>query len=154
MDSTNSATSPRSVINLSDYSSSPYYLHPNDNPGALLVSEIFSGDNYIAWSRSITMALTVKNKVAFINGSIAATPADQLVLHSAWLRVNNLEREGRGYCDSSHHNGIESHFKRHNVAPKLSEEERATRRYEMQVDVELHEEQRWKRLRKAEEDDG
>ncbi|KAK2652669.1 hypothetical protein Ddye_012525 [Dipteronia dyeriana] len=38
-------------------------------------------------------------------------------------------------------------------APKISEEERAVRLREMQVNAELHEEQRWKRLRKAEEDD-
>ncbi|BFG15426.1 hypothetical protein CerSpe_017020 [Prunus speciosa] len=47
----------------------------------------------------------------------------------------------------------ESHYKRRNVAPKLSEEERAARLKEMQIDAELHEEQRWKRLKKAEEND-
>ncbi|RVW46042.1 hypothetical protein CK203_068652 [Vitis vinifera] len=49
-------------INPSDDSSSSYYLHPSDNPGALLVSEIFNGENYVAWSHSIVIALTVKNK--------------------------------------------------------------------------------------------
>ncbi|KAG6695710.1 hypothetical protein I3842_09G111000 [Carya illinoinensis] len=58
------------------------------------------------------------------------------------LDVDEKEREGRGYRDSSHHNGIESHFKCRNVAPKLSEEERAAKL-----------QQRWKRLRKAEEED-
>lgn len=38
-------------------------------------------------------------------------------------------------------------------APQLSEEERAARLREMQMDAEIHEEQRWKRLKKAEEDD-
>ncbi|KAJ4959366.1 hypothetical protein NE237_026477 [Protea cynaroides] len=38
-------------------------------------------------------------------------------------------------------------------APKLSQEERAARLREMQMDAELHEEQRWKRLKKASEDD-
>ncbi|XP_057955005.1 uncharacterized protein LOC131149002 isoform X2 [Malania oleifera] len=47
----------------------------------------------------------------------------------------------------------ESHNRRHNAAPKLSEEERAARLREMQADADLHEEQRWKRLRKAEEAD-
>ncbi|PQQ02359.1 hypothetical protein Pyn_34918 [Prunus yedoensis var. nudiflora] len=47
----------------------------------------------------------------------------------------------------------ESHYKRRNVAPKLSEEERAARLKEMQIDAELHEEQRWKRLKRAEEND-
>jgi len=58
------------TVNLFDDSSSFYYLHPSDNPGALLVSEIFTGENYIAWSRSMTIALTVKNKIAFIDGSL------------------------------------------------------------------------------------
>ncbi|XP_043688201.1 pre-mRNA-splicing factor CWC25 homolog isoform X2 [Telopea speciosissima] len=40
-----------------------------------------------------------------------------------------------------------------NTAPKLSEEERAARLREMQMDAQLHEEQRWKRLKKASEDD-
>ncbi|EXB64637.1 hypothetical protein L484_017969 [Morus notabilis] len=47
----------------------------------------------------------------------------------------------------------ESHYRRRNVAPKLSEEERAARLREMQMDAEVHEEQRWKRLKKAEVDD-
>ncbi|KAK9152306.1 hypothetical protein Syun_010615 [Stephania yunnanensis] len=38
-------------------------------------------------------------------------------------------------------------------APKLSEEERAARLREMQLDAELHEEQRWKRLKKAADSD-
>ncbi|GLT52778.1 hypothetical protein SLA2020_260980 [Shorea laevis] len=47
----------------------------------------------------------------------------------------------------------ESHHKRRGVALKLSEEERAARLREMQEDAEVHEEQRWKRLKKAEEND-
>ncbi|XP_062087995.1 uncharacterized protein LOC133794662 [Humulus lupulus] len=47
----------------------------------------------------------------------------------------------------------ESHHKRRNAAPKMSEEERAARLREMQMDAELHEEQRWKRLKKADDDD-
>jgi hypothetical protein len=46
-------------------------LHPSDNPGALLVSKIFTGENYIAWSRSMSIALTVKHKIAFVDGSLA-----------------------------------------------------------------------------------
>ena len=48
------------LINPSDDSSSPYYLHPSDNLGALLVSEIFNGENCVAWSSSIVIALSVK----------------------------------------------------------------------------------------------
>ncbi|CAK9177425.1 unnamed protein product [Ilex paraguariensis] len=46
----------------------------------------------------------------------------------------------------------ESHHKRRHPI-KISEEERATMLREMQMDAELHEEQRWKRLKKAEEND-
>ncbi|XP_042961358.1 uncharacterized protein LOC122296040 [Carya illinoinensis] len=87
--SLNSSASSR-ILNPSDDSSSPYYLHPSDNPGSLLVSEIFAGDNYIAWSRSITIALTVKNTIAFIGGSITAPPTTQHLNHTVWLHANNL----------------------------------------------------------------
>lgn len=63
------------------------------------------------------------------------------------------ERESRMVREASRYHGQESHSKRRNVASKLSEEERAARLREMQVDAELHEEQRWKRLKKAEEED-
>ncbi|XP_073265499.1 uncharacterized protein [Populus alba] len=78
------------TVNLSDDSSSCYYLHPSDNPGALLVSEIFAGDNYIAWSRSMTIALTVKNKISFIDGSLKQPNTNNQLLRVAWLRSNNL----------------------------------------------------------------
>lgn len=44
-------------------------------------------------------------------------------------------------------------YKRRNVAPKLSEEERAARLREMQMDAEVHEDQRWKRLKRADDND-
>ncbi|XP_072986613.1 uncharacterized protein [Typha latifolia] len=46
-----------------------------------------------------------------------------------------------------------SYRNRRGGIPKLSEEERAARLREMQLDAELHEEQRWKRLKKAAEAD-
>ncbi|XP_004486406.1 uncharacterized protein [Cicer arietinum] len=47
----------------------------------------------------------------------------------------------------------ESHYKRRNVAPRLSEEERAAKLRQMQLAAELHEGQRWKRIKNAEETD-
>lgn len=48
----------------------------------------------------------------------------------------------------------DSHYnKRRPSAPKMSEKEQAARLREMQENAEMHEEQRWKRLKKAEEDD-
>ncbi|XP_030546462.1 pre-mRNA-splicing factor CWC25 homolog [Rhodamnia argentea] len=70
-------------------------------------------------------------------------------------------RESRSSIDASRHRGDnfqgegrnESQYKRRNAAPKLSEEERLARLREMQMDAELHEEQRWKRLKRADADD-
>ena len=86
----NSHSSNGPVQNLVDDSSSCYYLHPFDNPGALLVSEIFTGENYIAWSRSMSIALTVKNKIAFVDGSLVQPITNDPHLRVAWLRANNL----------------------------------------------------------------
>jgi hypothetical protein len=35
-----------------------------------MVIQPLNGENYSAWSRSIIMALTAKNKLAFIDGSM------------------------------------------------------------------------------------
>uniref|UniRef100_A0A2N9IM77 CBF1-interacting co-repressor CIR N-terminal domain-containing protein n=1 Tax=Fagus sylvatica TaxID=28930 RepID=A0A2N9IM77_FAGSY len=67
--------------------------------------------------------------------------------------VAEKDRERRKFREASTYYGQVSHSKHRNGAPKLSEEERAARLREMQVDAELHEEQRWKRLRRAEEED-
>ncbi|KAL9335829.1 hypothetical protein Peur_070317 [Populus x canadensis] len=60
-------------------------------------------------------------------------------------------REGRSYASAKSvcHDSI---YKCRDVASKLTEEERAGKLWEVQVDVELHEEKRWKHLRKAEEE--
>ncbi|CAD5187005.1 unnamed protein product [Musa acuminata subsp. malaccensis] len=55
-------------------------------------------------------------------------------------RETNRQREQPGY-------------NRRRVVPKMSEEERAARLREMQLDAELHEEQRMKRLKRATEAD-
>lgn len=66
-------------------------------------------------------------------------------------RITKSPREGRSYAsaESVCHDSI---YKFRNVASKLTEEERAGKLWEMQVDAELHGEKRWKHLRKAEED--
>ncbi|XP_042006093.1 uncharacterized protein LOC121754867 [Salvia splendens] len=61
--------------------SSPYYLHPNDNPSLQLVPHVLTGSNYIHWSRSVNTALLVKNKISFVNDDL---------LFPAWLRCNSM----------------------------------------------------------------
>ncbi|GMJ02913.1 hypothetical protein HRI_003960500 [Hibiscus trionum] len=50
----------------------PYYIHQSDNPGALLVTQPLGSDNYNSWKRSMFMALSTKNKIGFVDGSIPA----------------------------------------------------------------------------------
>nr|XP_009795207.1 PREDICTED: uncharacterized protein LOC104241936 [Nicotiana sylvestris] len=54
----------QSGINISN----PLYMHPYDNPGATLVPAPFDGFGYRSWRRSVMRALSVKNKLGFING--------------------------------------------------------------------------------------
>ncbi|XP_019192712.1 PREDICTED: uncharacterized protein LOC109187006 [Ipomoea nil] len=72
--------------------SNPYYLHINENPALELVSFPLDGSNYHAWARAMTMALSCKNKVAFINGVIKKPSQDDLERYYIWERCNNIRR--------------------------------------------------------------
>ena len=92
MASSSSSTSSTSVNGRSaiDDSSSPFFLHHSDSPGLVLVSQLLNGDNYASWSRAMLIALSVKNKLGFIDGSITKpTDANASLLHS-WTRNNNM----------------------------------------------------------------
>jgi len=48
----------------------PLYLHASDMPGTALIAVKLTGPaNYSLWSRSLRLALLVKNKLGFVNGS-------------------------------------------------------------------------------------
>lgn len=68
---------------------SPYYLHPSDNPSLQLVPQLLIGSNYINWSRSVVTALIAKNKLPFVDGSLLR-PSDDDLLFSAWIRCNSM----------------------------------------------------------------
>ncbi|XP_012835096.1 PREDICTED: uncharacterized protein LOC105955841, partial [Erythranthe guttata] len=70
--------------------SHPMFLHPSDGPNLILVSQLFTEDNYASWSRAMTISLTVKNKIGFIDGTISEPAADELVMRNAWIRNNNI----------------------------------------------------------------
>ncbi|PNX78530.1 hypothetical protein L195_g034508, partial [Trifolium pratense] len=67
----------------------PYFLHPNENPGLVLVTPLLSGSNYHSWSRSMTMALKSKNKLRFVNGTLPR-PDDEDHDSIAWDRCNTM----------------------------------------------------------------
>ncbi|GMI69096.1 hypothetical protein HRI_000578900 [Hibiscus trionum] len=68
----------------------PYYLHQSDSPGMILVTQQLGTDNYNSWRRSMLMALSAKNKIGFIDGSISAPAVTQVATYSAWKRANDL----------------------------------------------------------------
>ena len=68
---------------------SPYYLHPSESPAITLVSLVLDPTNYNSWSRSMLTALSAKNKVEFVDGTISQ-PVITYPLHFAWKRCNNM----------------------------------------------------------------
>ncbi|KAL4302210.1 hypothetical protein GQ457_10G003950 [Hibiscus cannabinus] len=72
-----------------DHNADPYHIHQSDNPGMLLVTQPLASDNYNSWKRSMLMALSAKNKIGFVDGSIVA-PASTSTNFQAWTRANNL----------------------------------------------------------------
>ena len=69
--------------------SSPYFLHHFDTLVLVLVSQPLIGDNYASWSRAMTITLSVKNKLGFIDGSIPILGGTYSILNS-WIRNNNI----------------------------------------------------------------
>ncbi|XP_015170405.1 uncharacterized protein [Solanum tuberosum] len=67
----------------------PFYLHPSDYPGMTLVSSVFDGKAYGAWRRAIVIALSAKNKLGFIDGSLLVSNTDPL-LQKTWARCNDM----------------------------------------------------------------
>ena len=47
---------------------SPYYLGTGDQPGNLISHVLLNGDNYISWSRAITLSLKARRKFGFVDG--------------------------------------------------------------------------------------
>ncbi|XP_075492646.1 uncharacterized protein LOC142530717 [Primulina tabacum] len=69
---------------------SPYFLHHSDNPDLVLVSQSLTGDNYSSWSRSMKIALSMKNKFGFVNGTIVKPSEAYSNLLNFWTRNNNI----------------------------------------------------------------
>ncbi|CAN6691442.1 unnamed protein product [Malus baccata var. baccata] len=68
----------------------PFFLHHSDQPGAILVPQPLVEDNYNTWVQSMSMALTVKNKLGFVDGTITKPSESNLEQLQQWNRCNNL----------------------------------------------------------------
>ncbi|XP_019455164.1 PREDICTED: uncharacterized protein LOC109356294 [Lupinus angustifolius] len=76
-------------ITNNDIQHNPYYLHPGENPGAILTTPPLDGSNYHSWSRAMRRALSSKNKIKFVNGTISA-PSPSTPEYHIWERCNNM----------------------------------------------------------------
>lgn len=70
--------------------SNPYFLHTNENPALELVSFPLDGTYYHPWARAMSMSLSCKNKLVFVNGTITKPSTDDMEKYLAWERCNNM----------------------------------------------------------------
>lgn len=68
--------------------SSPYYLHPGENPGMVLFSPPMNGGNYHS-EQSHETGSVIKEQVKFVNGVILVPSPDDPV-YDAWERCNTM----------------------------------------------------------------
>ncbi|XP_019264694.1 PREDICTED: uncharacterized protein LOC109242281 isoform X4 [Nicotiana attenuata] len=79
-----------------------HYLHASDLPGLALVSPPFDGSGYGVWRKYILIALSAKNKLCFIDGSLSR-PKDDSPDSKYWIRCDymaELEMERTQYASS------------------------------------------------------
>jgi len=69
--------------------SSPYHIHPSENPSSVSISLTQDGNNYHSLSRSLTMALISKNKMGFLTSTIPI-PDVHHPSYPSWERCNTL----------------------------------------------------------------
>lgn len=73
--------------------SSPYYLHPGENPGTVLVAPPLNDTYYYNWSKAMCRALSSKKKLKFINGELPH-PLENDPLAEAWENCNDIAFPG------------------------------------------------------------
>ncbi|XP_019264693.1 PREDICTED: uncharacterized protein LOC109242281 isoform X3 [Nicotiana attenuata] len=66
-----------------------HYLHASDLPGLALVSPPFDGSGYGVWRKYILIALSAKNKLCFIDGSLSR-PKDDSPDSKYWIRCDYM----------------------------------------------------------------
>ena len=66
-----------------------FYLHPGEGTSAVISPILLKGDNYEEWSRSVRNNLRAKNKLGFIDGTIAI-PTDKSPDYTQWGIVNSM----------------------------------------------------------------
>ncbi|XP_042983161.1 uncharacterized protein LOC122312582 [Carya illinoinensis] len=68
---------------------SHFFIHHSDNAHMVIVTPPLIGSNYLTWNRSFTLAISIKNKLGFLDGSVPILDISD-PLYVPWLRCNNL----------------------------------------------------------------
>ncbi|XP_008457013.1 uncharacterized protein LOC103496792 [Cucumis melo] len=68
-------------------SNSPYILNHSDTSNLILVTELVTDNNYVIWSRSMVLAVSIQNKLGFIDVLITKPAGELLPL---WIWNNNV----------------------------------------------------------------
>ncbi|XP_021855858.2 uncharacterized protein [Spinacia oleracea] len=79
----------RSALPPNQDPASIFYIHPSDANSVQLISFKFNGEGYTSWKRSMLLALSAKNKIGFVDGSIEKPDPGTLEC-KAWDRCNDL----------------------------------------------------------------
>ena len=69
---------------------SPFFLHHGESPGAILVTQLLTEDNYPNWTRAMLMTLDVKSKLCFVDGSVTISMAITPLKKIAWSKNNSM----------------------------------------------------------------
>ncbi|XP_016435935.1 uncharacterized protein LOC107762124 [Nicotiana tabacum] len=87
-------TTSRSVFHEDDYTHPchPFYVHPSDILGSSFVSVPLYGTGYGSWRRTILVALSIRNKLDFINGS-SVKPPDSSPLARQCVEYSKLAKD-------------------------------------------------------------
>ena len=67
----------------------PYFLSSADSMNASLTPHVFTGSNFINWSRSVKVALVGRNKLGFINGALKKLAEDSSDFQK-WIRNDSV----------------------------------------------------------------
>ena len=67
----------------------PFHLHSSDHPRATLLTKALNGDNYATLSRSMSLALSIKNKTGFVDVAIQK-PVQTNKKFASWKHCNGM----------------------------------------------------------------
>ena len=68
----------------------PLYTHHSDHLVSFKVPVKLNDMNYSKWSRSFVLQIKIRNKLAFLNGSIKCPPEEDTEAHVAWTKCDQL----------------------------------------------------------------